>query len=123
MDCRPTVRRSQVSRLGQTPPEPGYRNRHERRTTMLSRNDYDRLALILVATDRSLASNLARVAEKSKPVRPNLVLLAASLRDSLRATTTTRDEEAAARLLEQAAKDYRERRAVSRSRTRKPKES
>jgi hypothetical protein len=70
---------------------------------VLSTKDYGRLAITIVTTDRSLATALAQACRKNRPVRPQLVLLEAALRDALSETVVSREAEEAAKLIREAS--------------------
>jgi hypothetical protein len=69
---------------------------------MVSRQDYDKAALYLVATDRKLAQAIVRASRRHKPLSRELVLFEAALNDALRSTHVSREEADAGRLIEQA---------------------
>jgi hypothetical protein len=71
---------------------------------MLSTKEYGRLALQVVATDRTLAKAIVTASSKLRPPRRELVLFEAALRDAIAETTVSVEAQEAGRLIEQAKK-------------------
>jgi hypothetical protein len=69
---------------------------------MLSTKEYARLAIQVVATDRTLAKAIVSASSKLRPPRHELVLFEAALRDAIAETTVPPEAESAARMLRQA---------------------
>jgi hypothetical protein len=77
---------------------------------MLSTKEYGRLALQVVATDRTLAKAIVAASSKMRPPRRELVLFEAALRDAIADTTVSVEDADASRLLSGATAPARKNR-------------